>query len=77
VIPHHVDDLQVFEREHVVLLNQLASFRMVEVPPLPLHLLVRFGQECDRLVSAVAPVLAPRYAPLRCLEPSLGRTIPA
>jgi hypothetical protein len=50
---------------------------MVEVPPLPLHLQVRRGEQLYRFASAVAALLAPGYAALGSLETTLRTTIPA
>ena len=50
---------------------------MMKILPLALHLLMRLGEQSDRLASAVAPLLAPRDPALRFFQRTLGFAIPA
>jgi hypothetical protein len=50
---------------------------MVKVPPLALHLLMRFGQQCYRLAPPIAALLASGDATLRRFQRSFRFAIPA
>jgi hypothetical protein len=58
VILEHIADLQIFVIDGVVLAHEGERRLMVKVPPLALHLLMRFGQQCYRLAPPVAALLA-------------------
>jgi hypothetical protein len=59
VVPDHIGRLQVLMRDHVVLTHQRERRLVVKVLPLAPDLLVRLGQQYDRLAPAIAPFLAP------------------
>jgi hypothetical protein len=63
-VAHQVADPQLFERDHVVLPQQRQRARVVEVPSLPLHLLVRALEEGNRFATARAALRAAPHAPL-------------
>jgi hypothetical protein len=54
MVLHHAADPQVLVIDHVVLLDQLASLLVVEVAPLVGALLMRRGEQRDRLAAARA-----------------------
>ena len=72
-----VGDLYVFMIAHVVLLNHRQGCCVVEVPPLALHLLVRFGEQVHGLPMAVAAFLPSGFRALCCFEPTLGTAVAA
>ncbi len=76
-ILHHVGGLEILVIDRVVLTHECVRRLVVKVAPLASHRLVRFGEECDRLASAVAASLAARDTPSRRLERTLGFSIPA
>jgi hypothetical protein len=63
VILDHVGRLHVLVIDHIELLHQLEGFLVVEVLPLPRDMLMRFGQQHDRLAASMAaPLAAPPLA---------------
>jgi hypothetical protein len=87
VVPHHVGELQVFVRDYVVRLDQLAGCSVMEVTALVAAVLVAavlvaavllgFRQERHRVASTVAPPLAPRHPALTLRQIGLGAPLRA
>jgi hypothetical protein len=67
-VAHQSADLQIFERDDVILLQQRERGRVVEVAPLPLHVLLCAGQQVHRLATARAALRAATHAPVRSGE---------
>src|SRR5262245_60149632 len=74
---HHVGGLQVLVIDGVISTHERQRCFVMEVGALPLHLLMRFGEQCDRLPAAVAALLAARHPALGCLECALRLAVPA
>src|SRR5260221_3529374 len=64
VVLDHGADPQVFMVDHVVLLDELAGFLVVEVAPLVAHVLVGLGEQHHRLAPAVTALLPSADSPL-------------
>ena len=58
VMLHHVGRLEIFVIDHIIGAYEGERRLVVKVAPLASHRLVRFGEECDRLASTVAALLA-------------------
>jgi hypothetical protein len=58
MVPEHVGRLQVLVIDRVVLPNQRQRCLVMEVCSLASHLLVRFGEQLDRLAPTVTSLLA-------------------
>jgi hypothetical protein len=71
VILEHIGDLQRFVIDRVELAHELERCLVLEVLPLPLHLLMRSSKQLDRLPAAIAALLAPRHFALGCFEAAL------
>src|SRR5690606_21306672 len=65
-------DVQVFNCNQIVLLNQLTRCLKVEVPSRPLHLSVPPCEDTDHLLATLAPTLALGDAALRTLQRGFG-----
>jgi len=70
VVLDQVGDPQVFVRDGVVRVHQLARCFVVEVAARAGDVLLRLGQERYRVEAAVTPLLAPRHPPLAA--PQIG-----
>jgi hypothetical protein len=75
MVLHHVADPQIFVIDDIVLARQRAGFFVLEVPPLPPHVLMRLGEQLDRLSAALTALLPPGDAALRLGEPLLRRAV--
>jgi hypothetical protein len=60
MVPHQMDNPQVFHIENVVLPKLHQRRLVVNVAPLPAHLLLLFGKEFPRFVATVAAPTALR-----------------
>src|SRR5215469_17057677 len=63
-IAHQITDLQVFEKDHVVVPQQRKRGLVVEVPSLPLDPLMPALEQGDGLAAAVTALFATRDAAL-------------
>jgi hypothetical protein len=55
VVLHHVGDLQILMIDRVEAALQLVRHFILEVVPLPLHLLMRLGEQLDCLTAGITP----------------------
>jgi hypothetical protein len=77
VILDHVGRLQILVIDRVVLTYQSERCLVMKVLSLPLHLLMCFSEQGNRLLATMTPLLAPTDAPLGHLQCPLGLAIPA
>src|SRR5262249_44570859 len=70
-IPYHVGDPQIFEVDRVEVAYEGVGGLVMEVGALALHLLLLARPQLDRLLAALAALLAPGDAALGFLEPFL------
>jgi hypothetical protein len=77
VVAHQSADLQLVEIDRVVLAQQRKRGLVVEVAPLPLHLLLFALEELYRLATARAALRAATHAPVGFGEQLLGLAVAA
>src|SRR5262245_30694778 len=70
-IPYHVGDPQIFEVDRVEVAYEGVGGLVMEVGALALHFLLLARPQLDRLLAALAALLAPGDAALGFLEPFL------
>jgi hypothetical protein len=77
VILEQVGDRHIFVRDHLVRAYKVARGLVLDIVPLPLHRLVRPGQQLHRFTPTIAALLAPGHFALCRFQATLGTTVAA
>lgn len=77
VISHHAFDVQIFDRNQAVLINDLARLFVMKVAALIADMIVETLKQKSRLTPAVGSFLSSRYAPLQSAQLRVSGSEPA